>query len=278
MTTTPGTTATTGTLETNDAHLYYEVRGKGPLVALIGAPAGAADFGPLADLLSADHTVLTTDPRGIGRSPVHDPEQDSTPGLRAADLAQLIGRLGTGPATVVGSSGGAVTALALAQDHPESVHTAVAHEAPLYDVLADRTDLYAKVEDMISTYADGDVIGAWRLFMKAANIAIPDEALDYMFGGDRDPQAGADERRWFFHELRGTVSWRPDTAALRSGPTRLVIGIGEDSAGELCDRSSRALAAELGLAPTMFPGGHTAMGDDPAGFAVRLREVLATAG
>jgi pimeloyl-ACP methyl ester carboxylesterase len=274
MTTTPGTTATTGILATPDAHLYYEVRGEGPLVALVGAPAGAADFGPLADLLATDHTVLTTDPRGIGRSPVHDPEQDSTPGLRAADLARLIGRLGTGPATVVGSSGGAVTALALVHGHPESVHTAVVHEAPLYEVLPDRADLYSKVEDMIATYAEGDVIGAWRQFMKAASIAIPDEALEHMFGGDRDPQTVADERRWFFHELRGTVSWRPDVAALRSGAPRLVIGIGQDSAGELCDRSSRALAAELGLAPTMFPGGHTAMGDDPAGFAVRLREVL----
>lgn len=53
------------------------------------------------------------------------------------------------------------------------------------------------------------------------------------------------------------------------------VGIGEASAGELCDRAGRALAAELGIAPTMFPGGHIGFAEDPASFAVRLREVLA---
>ena len=70
-----------------DARLYYEVRGHGPLVVLVGAPMDAESFAPLADLLAADHTVLTTDPRGINRSTVADPEQDSTPQLRADDLA-----------------------------------------------------------------------------------------------------------------------------------------------------------------------------------------------
>jgi pimeloyl-ACP methyl ester carboxylesterase len=30
---------------------------------------GAAFFAPAADLLAADHTVVTLDPRGTGRSP-----------------------------------------------------------------------------------------------------------------------------------------------------------------------------------------------------------------
>ncbi|MFG6202597.1 alpha/beta fold hydrolase [Nonomuraea sp. JJY05] len=61
-------TITTATLDVPDARLYYEVRGQGPLVALVGAPMDAVSFAPLADLLAADHTVLTTDPRGINRS------------------------------------------------------------------------------------------------------------------------------------------------------------------------------------------------------------------
>src|SRR6266550_8753792 len=70
---------TAQTLEVPGAHLYYEVRGRGPLVVLVGAPMDARPFGPLADLLASDYTVLTTDPRGINRSPVNDPSQDSTP-------------------------------------------------------------------------------------------------------------------------------------------------------------------------------------------------------
>src|SRR2546429_1848017 len=67
---------TAQTLEVPGARLYYEVRGRGPLVVLVGAPMDARSFGPLAELLAGDYTVLTTDPRGINRSPVDDPSQD----------------------------------------------------------------------------------------------------------------------------------------------------------------------------------------------------------
>src|SRR5690242_9102881 len=67
---------TAASLAVPGARLYYEVRGQGPLVVLVGAPMDARPFAPLADLLGPDHTVLTTDPRGINRSPVDDPSQD----------------------------------------------------------------------------------------------------------------------------------------------------------------------------------------------------------
>nr|WP_252441786.1 alpha/beta hydrolase [Pseudonocardia humida] len=77
----------------------------------------AESFAPLADLLAADHTVVTTDPRGMKRSPLDDPDQDSTE-LRADDLVRLIAHVDAGPAAVFASSGGAVTALALVQPEP----------------------------------------------------------------------------------------------------------------------------------------------------------------
>ncbi|MFI6577900.1 alpha/beta fold hydrolase [Nocardiopsis sp. NPDC050513] len=271
------TTAASAALEVPGARLYHEVRGQGPLVALVGSPMGADSFAPLADLLAADHTVLTTDPRGIGRSPLDDPDQDSTPDLRADDLARLIVHLDAGPAAVLGSSGGAVTALALAQSRPDLAHTVVAHEPPLNELLPDRDTLHARTEEMIAVYLAGDVVGAWRLFMANADIAMPDEVVQQMFGGDRDAQAIADERRFYEHELRGTTRWRPDLGALRAVPARVVVGIGEDSAGELCDRASRALAAGIGAEPVMFPGGHTGFAEDPQAFEPRLREVLAGA-
>lgn len=262
------------TLRVPDASLHYEVRGSGPLVVLAGAPMGADAFAPLADLLATDHTVLTTDPRGIGRSPVDDPEKDSTPPLRAADLARLVAEVGAGPATVFGSSGGACTALALAQSHPERIRTVIAHEPPLDQVLPDAGPLLKATDDLIATYLDGDVIGAWRKFMSLSGIDLPDPVLEQMFGGERDPQQVADERRWFAHEMRETVRWTPDLDALRAVRDRLVIGIGEASAGQLCDRASRALAAHVGTDPTLFPGDHIGFADDPARFADRLRPLL----
>jgi pimeloyl-ACP methyl ester carboxylesterase len=78
-------------------HLHYEVRGDGPLLLLLGAPMPAADFTPLAEVLARDHTVVTTDPRGIANSALDDPQQDSTPQLRADDFVRWRGdRAGTG--------------------------------------------------------------------------------------------------------------------------------------------------------------------------------------
>ncbi|HYH31982.1 MAG TPA: alpha/beta hydrolase [Pseudonocardia sp.] len=119
---------TAATLEVPDGRLHHEVRGRGPLVVLVGAPMDARSFAPLADLLAADHTVLTTDPRGIHRSTLRDTDTDSTPEMRADDLSRLLAHLDAGPATVLGSSGGAVSALALAQAHPEQLRTVIAHE------------------------------------------------------------------------------------------------------------------------------------------------------
>ncbi|ASU82594.1 hypothetical protein CDO52_07160 [Nocardiopsis gilva YIM 90087] len=61
---------------------------------------------------------------------------------------------------------------------------------------------------------------------------------------------------------------------MRDAATRIVVGIGEDSTGQLCDRTSRALAAALGSAPVFFPGGHVGFTEQPDTFAARLREFL----
>jgi pimeloyl-ACP methyl ester carboxylesterase len=262
------------TLEVPGASLYYEVRGAGPLVVLAGAPMDATPFAALADLLAADHTVLTTDPRGINRSPVDDRDQDSTPELRAHDLSRLMAHLDAGPAAVLGSSGGAVSVLALAQAHPEQVHTVIAHEPPLIELLPDRAERHAGSEDVISRWLAGDFAGSWRVFLDNANIHLPEGAFEAMFAAEPDPQTIADTTYQNTHMLRPTTHWQPDIDALRAAGTRIVVGIGETSAGQLCDRTSRALATELGIEPTMFPGGHTGFAEDPVGFAARLCSVL----
>jgi pimeloyl-ACP methyl ester carboxylesterase len=249
------------------------VRGNGPLVVLVGAPMDASAFAPAADLLAADHTVLTTDPRGINRSVVDDPDQDSTPEMRADDLARLVAHLDAGPAAVFGSSGGAVSALALAQAHPELVHTVIAHEPPLIELLSDRAERHAANEDVIATWFAGDHVGAWAKFLTNANITLPEGVFEVMFAGEPDPQAVADTDFQNAHMLRPTTHWRPDAAALRDGAPRIVVGLGEESAGQLCNRTSRALATALGTKPAMFPGRHIGFAEDPDGFATRLRAV-----
>ena len=270
-TTTPTATAT---LRVDGAELYFELRGRGPLIALHAAPMDATSFTPLAELLAVDHTVLTCDPRGINRSRVDHPDQDVTPDMRGDDLATLLRHVGAGPAALFGSSGGAVSALALTQKHRELVDTVIAHEPPLAELLSDTEELRIQTDDMIETYLSGDRRGAWLAFMKSANIHLPAELFDAMFGGQIQGQAAADEHFAFAHMERPTTFWKPDMSALRDTEVDLIIGIGEHSASELCDRTSRALATEIGIDPTMFPGGHIGFAEDPAAFARRLREVL----
>ena len=265
---------TAQTLEVPGARLYYEVRGRGPLVVLVGAPMDAGPFGPLADLLAGDYTVLTTDPRGINRSPVDDPGQDSTPEMRADDLSRLVAHLDLGPAVVLGSSGGAVSALALVQAHPGQVRGVVAHEPPLLELLPDRAERHAGSEVVIARWLAGDHVGSWRAFLENANIQLPEGVFEAVFGGEPDAQALADTTYQNTHMLRPTTRFVPDVAVLRSAGARVVVGVGEASAGQVCDRTSRALAAELGIEPAMFPGGHTGFAEDPSGFADRLRSVL----
>jgi pimeloyl-ACP methyl ester carboxylesterase len=266
---------TAQTLDVPGARLYYEVRGRGPLVVLVGAPMDAGPFGPLADLLAGDYTVLTTDPRGINRSPVDDPGQDSTPEMRADDLSRLVTCVDAGPAVVLGSSGGAVSALALVQAHPELVRGVIAHEPPLLELLPDAAELHAGNEVVIARWLAGDYAGSWRAFLENANIQLPEGVFEMVFGGEPGAQALADTTYQNTRMLRPTTRFVPDVAVLRSSGARIVVGIGEASAGQVCDRTSRALASALGIEPTMFPGGHTGFAEDPSGFAVRLRSVLA---
>lgn len=128
----------------------------------------------------------------------------------------------------------------------------------------------------MADYLKGDVVGAWEQFFALANIELPPGVAEAMFGGERDPQVVADERFWFAHELRESISWRPDIARLSAVP--VIVGIGADSAGQLCERTSTALAGLLEVTPTRFPGGHTGFADDPKGFEPALRRQLVEIG
>ena len=267
-------TKTTGHLDVPGARIYYEVRGNGPAVLLLGSPMDADSFAPLADLLAGDHAVVTMDPRAIHRSSVADREQDSTPPMRADDVARLLTHLGLGPAAAFGSSGGAVTVLALAEARPDLVHTVIAHEPPLDELLDDREERRAVAEAIVTAYLTEGRAAAWRLFLADANIELPEPVFAEMFAAPLEGHAAADEDFFFRHEMRPSIEFVPDIDALRTGGTRVVVGIGEESAGQVCDRTSRALARALGIEPVTFPGDHIGFAEDPDTFAPALRPFL----
>jgi pimeloyl-ACP methyl ester carboxylesterase len=273
---TPSTTTglTTRTVAVPGARLRYHVRGSGPLLLIVGAPMAAAEFAPLAHALADDHTVVTADPRGTAGSTLDDPTQDSTPELRADDVAAILDDLGAASADVFGSSGGAVTGLALVARHPQRVRTLVAHEPPVLELLPDAEHQRAATEDIIATFHRDGHLAAFAQFMITAGYDLP-QPDDDMPMPEPTEQDLADAARFFVHELRGTTRYVPDVAALTRGPARVVLGIGVDSGGLLTYRTTHALGDRIGVAPVEFPGDHGGFLGAPGEFADTLRLVLA---
>lgn len=282
----------TRTLDTPEAALAYDVRGPlppadgRPPLFLIAAPMDASGFGSLAGYL-ADRTVITYDPRGLGRSTRHDGRVEHTPEQNADDVHRIIEAVG-GPVEMFASSGGAVTALALIAAHPGDVTTVVVHEPPLLGLLPDAERAFAAEREVQAVYqAKG-----WGHGM-AAFIGLTswqgEFTDDYAAGAAPDPSAfglpadddGSREDPLLSGISNAITAYRPDLAAVTAAPTRVVVAVGAESEGLLTGRTSAAVADALGQEVVVFPGGHGGfLGGEfgqaghPEAFAARLREVL----
>jgi pimeloyl-ACP methyl ester carboxylesterase len=284
---------TTHTLTTDGAEIAYDVHGPLPTadgrppLLMIGQPMEASGFSTLASHFP-DRTVVTYDPRGLGRSTRSDGRTDNDPAVQAEDVHAVIEALGAGPVELFGSSGGAVAALALVTAHPDDVVTLVAHEPPMIPVLPDAAaakraqagfnDAY-KAKGRGAGMAAFIVMSSWQGEYTDEYFAqpAPDPAAFGMStedDGSRDDPLLSD-RSW------AVTDYRPDVEALTAAPTRVVIAVGEESAGTFTGRAAVATAELLGQEATVFPshhggflGGEFGYAGQPEAFAVKLREVL----
>ena len=157
---------TTHTLDVPGATLTYDVRGPLPAadgsvpLLLIGQPMDASGFGTLASHFP-DRTVVTYDPRGLGRSTRSDGDLSNSPQQQAEDLHLLVGELG-GRVDLFGSSGGAVTGLHLVATHPADVRTFVAHEPPVLGVLPDAEQAFAAERRSRTRTTGAAGVRGWR--------------------------------------------------------------------------------------------------------------------
>ncbi|MFE2392988.1 alpha/beta fold hydrolase [Streptomyces althioticus] len=283
----------THTLETAGANLVYDVRGPlpprdgRPPLLMIGQPMDATGFATLAARFP-ERTVVTYDPRGLGRSVRKDGRTDHTPRTQADDVHAVIEALGAGPVEMFASSGGAVTALAVVEKYPSDVTTLVAHEPPLITLTPDgpaAVRARAGVREAYEERGCGAGMAAfvamtsWAGEFTDAYFAQP-PADPAAFGmpteddGSRDDPLLSD-RSW------AVSDYRPDADAITAAPTRVVIAVGEESENLLTARTSAAAAELLGQKAVVFPshhggfcGGEFGHPGKPDEFALRLREVL----
>jgi pimeloyl-ACP methyl ester carboxylesterase len=274
---------------------------------------GAAGFGAIADLLAEDRTVVSYDPRGFARSTIDDPGQDAEPDLLADDARRVLEAVGGGPVRVFGSSGGAITALALVSQGTAELETVVAHEPPLALLLPDAAEARAGIEDVYDTYREHGIGAAWQRFSAVTGIRIgpqPDEEAPSE-GGPGSRQAGpqpqpepepqpqppqpeprppqpepeppsaeavATSERFFRHGLLPTALYEADIPGLLAASARVVVAGGTASRGQFAQRTAVALAERLGAPLVEFPGGHAGFASDAEQFVAVLRRVLAGEG
>jgi pimeloyl-ACP methyl ester carboxylesterase len=284
---------TTHVLDTAEADIAYDVHGPLPTadgrppLFMIGQPMDASGFVALTSHFP-DRTVITYDPRGLGRSVRKDGRVDNAPTVQAEDVHAVIEALGAGPVEMFASSGGAVTALALVTAHPDDVVTLVAHEPPLIPMLPDAeaaARAQAGFRDVYEAKGSGAGMAAfiamtsWQGEFTDEYFAqpAPDPAR---FGMPADDDGRRDDpllsdRSW------AITSYRPDVDALAAAPTRIVIAVGEESANTFTGRTAAATAERLGQQATVFPshhggflGGEYGYAGQPEAFARKLRAVL----
>jgi pimeloyl-ACP methyl ester carboxylesterase len=284
---------TTHILKTAEADIAYDVHGPLPTadgrppLLMIGQPMDASGFSTQASHFP-DRTVVTYDPRGLGRSIRNDGRVDHSPTVQANDVHAVIEALGAVPVEIFASSGGAVTALALVAAYPDDVVTLVAHEPPLIPVLPDAEaaeraragawDAY-EAKGWGAGMAAFIAMTSWRGEFTDEYFAQP-AADPVRFGLPTEDDRSRDDpllsdRSW------AISSYRPDVDALVAAPTRVVIAVGEESLSTFTGRTAVATAELLGQQAAVFPSHHggflgaaSGYAGQPEAFARKLRNVL----
>jgi pimeloyl-ACP methyl ester carboxylesterase len=282
----------TETLDVTGGRLRYDIRDAesettAPILLMFASPMDASGFTTLAGHFR-DRTVVTYDPRGVGRSKRDDGATWSTHEEHADDLHRLIAALDAGPVDIFASSGGAVNALVLVARHPEQVHALVAHEPPAATVLPDREEALAAIADISETYQRAGLGPGMAKFIVLTGHkgSIPADFADRPpnpsdFGLPTDDDGSRADPMLGPH-MTAVTQYEHDFDALRSVPTRIVIGAGAESEGEMAHRAALAVAERLGTEAVIFPshhggflGGEFGWTGEPEAFAATLRDILA---
>ena len=236
---------TTHMLETAGADIAYDVRGPLPTadgrppLFMIGQPMDASGFDTLASHFP-DRTVVTYDPRGLGRSVRKDGRVDHAPTVQADDVHAVIEALGAGPVEMFASSGGAVAALALVAAYPDDVTTLVAHEPPLIPVLPDAAAAErarAGVRDAYEAKGSGAGMAAF-IAMTSWRGEFTDEYFAQARAGSRPVRDAGRGRRL----PRRPAAVRPVLGGQQLSPRRRRAGRGADAHR---DRRGRGVAGHV---------------------------------
>ncbi len=264
------------TIAVPGAHLSYEVSGSGPILLLIPGASGTGEsFRPLVEHLTAHYQVVTYDRRGFSRSSLDGPQdKEHRLATDADDVRRLLGRLTDQPATVFGSSSGAIVALEVMSCSPERVQTVVAHEPPVVKLLPDAPKWLASFDGVYETYRQQGIPEAMHQFASEVFGGIDHQVLHHAMREHTNEYTLSNATYWMEHELRQYPRVELDLAALAANAERILLACGRDSQNQMTSQPNRVLARQLGREIVTFPGGHLGFLSSPSKFASELLTVL----
>lgn len=260
------------TVRVDDAELYHEVRGAGPPLLMIpGATGDAGYLAPVADHLADEFTVVTYDRRGNSRSSRPPGWTKTSTAEQSDDAAGLLELLGSAPAAVFGTSGGAIIALDLLVRYPHLVRCAVLHEPPMISVL--------QRPEEVATTLQGVIEGGMR---RGGPPAAAGDFLDHVSAGAIDcvdavvrGRMLANAETFFDIEFGVFESYRVDDSTLSAIKAPVTLTTGRETLAFFREATTW-LAAKLGADVEEVPGGHTPHFDKPREFAEAIRRFLRT--
>ena len=149
--------------------LFYQEAGEGAPLLLIHGAAGHADvWSSIFEPLARDHRVIAYDRRAHTRSKAAPPPPGQYYSAHSDDAAALVQGLAAAPATVVGWSGGALTALHLASRHPNLVSRLVLEEPPFQLFSHLTPDVGPTFHDVERLAGEGRLRDAAEVFLRFA--------------------------------------------------------------------------------------------------------------
>ncbi len=184
-----------------------------PLVLVHGSWGSHRGWDLVAPRLAESFRVVTYDRRGHSDS--ERPAKQGSVHEDVADLAAVIEHLRLGQAWVIGNSFGASIALRLTGERPDLLRGVIAHEPPLFALLAsDATavpmldEVGKRVSAEVERIASGDHVGAAEQFVETAAL-----------GPGTWARLPSDLQQTFIHQERADIPRRgPGSRAARLRP------------------------------------------------------------
>jgi pimeloyl-ACP methyl ester carboxylesterase len=265
-------------LDLPNAKLHYDTFGNGPLLLCIpGADGRGAVFHDAARHLSRSFTVVCYDRRGYSQSQ-HIGAQDFKNRLStdADDASALIAHLSTEAVAVFGTSSGAIAATQLLIQHPDRVHTLIAHEPPAFALLPEqsRTQAAGLIEHIYSLYREQGVQAAMEVFSGSLSAGEEGAKMRFCMDPTRGDEIRANSMYWFEFELRQYTSALLDLEGIKAEKTKFVPAAGITSGDGPGVGPITLIAHMLGKEVVRLPGGHISYMLEPEVFADALVALL----